>query len=98
MATYLIQFSFTQKGLEQIKESPARVAAAKETIRTMGGEVRVFYAILGSRYDTMFIVDAPDDKKVAEMALAIAMGGNVQTRTHRLFKEDEFKAIISSLP
>ena len=38
----------------------------------MGGEVQAFYAILGSEYDTLFIVKAPSDEKVAEMALAIA--------------------------
>lgn len=98
MAAYLIQFSFTQKGMEQINESPARVASAKETIRRMGGEVKVFYGILGSQYDTMFIIEAPDDGKVAEMVLSIAALGNVRTQTHRLFSEEEYKSIISSLP
>lgn len=98
MATYLMQFSFTQKGMEQIKESPARVADAKEAVRSRGGEVKVFYGILGSEYDTMFIVEAPDDQAVAKMVLAIAALGNVRTQTHRLFSEDEFRSIISSLP
>ena len=98
MATYLLLFSFTQKGMEKIKESPARVEAAKQTIRNMGGEVTAFYGILGSQYDTMFIIEAPSDDKVAEMVMAIAVLGNVRTQTHRLFSEDEFKTIISSLP
>ncbi len=97
MATYLILFSFTQQGIETIKESPARVEAAKETIRRMGGEVHAFYGILGSQYDTMFIVKAPNDEKLAEMVLAVARLGNVRTQTHRLFSEDEFRRIISSL-
>ncbi len=98
MATYLIQFGFTQKGMEKIKESPARVEAAKKTIRKVGGEVKAFYAILGSEFDTMFIVEAPSDQKVAEMALAVSMLGNVRTRTLRLFNEDEFKTITAALP
>lgn len=98
MATYLMLFSFTQQGIEKIKESPARVEAAKRTIHQMGGEVQAFYGILGSQYDTMFIVKAPNDEKIAEMVLAIAMLGNVRTQTHRLFSEDEFSRIISSLP
>lgn len=98
MATYLIQFGFTQKGMEKIKESPARVEAAKKTVRKLGGEVKAFYAILGGEFDTMFIVEVPNDQKVGEMVLAIAMLGNVRTRTLRLFSEDEFKAIIASLP
>lgn len=98
MATYLVQFGFTQKGVEKIKESPARVEAAKQTIRNLGGEVKAFYGILGSEFDTMFIIEAPNEQKVGEMVLAIAVLGYVRTRTHRLFSEDEFKSIIASLP
>jgi uncharacterized protein with GYD domain len=98
MATYLIQFGYTQKGMENIKDSPARVEAAKQTVRKLGGEVKAFYAILGSEFDTMFIIEAPNDQKVGEMVLAIAVFGYVRTRTNRLFNEEEFKTIISSLP
>ena len=98
MATYMIMFNFTQKGIKEIKDSPARVTAAKEVIRKMGGEVRAFYAILGSQYDTMFILDAPNDEKLGGMVLAIARLGYVRTQTHRLFSEDEYGKIISSLP
>lgn len=97
MATYLLQFSFTQKGLENVKESPFRVEAAKQTVRSFGGEVKAFYAILGSRHDTMFIIEAPNDEKVAEMSLSIATLGNVRTETLRLFSEDEFSRIVSAL-
>lgn len=98
MATYLIQFGFTQKGMEKIKDSPARVEAAKKTVRDLGGDVKAFYGILGGEFDTLFIIEAPNDQKVAEMVLAIGALGNVRTRTLRLFSEDEFKAIIASLP
>lgn len=97
MATYLMLFSFTQPGIEKIKDSPARIEAAKGIVRQAGGEVQAFYAILGSEYDTMFILNAPNDERVAHMALAIANSGSVRTRTHRLFSEDEFKSIVSSL-
>jgi len=98
MATYMILFRFTQKGIEEIKDSPARVTAAKEIIGKMGGEVRAFYAILGSQYDTMFILDAPNDEKLGGMVLEIARLGYVRTQTHQLFNEYEYGKIISSLP
>jgi len=98
MATYLILFSFTQKGIEEIKDSPARVTEAKEIIRKMGGEVRAFYAILGSQYDTMIILDAPNDEKLGGMVLAIAGLGFVRTQTHRLFSENEYGKIVSLDP
>jgi uncharacterized protein with GYD domain len=98
MAAYLIQFSFTPKGVENIRESPARVEAAKRTVRELGGAVRAFYAILGSEFDTFFIIDAPNELKAGEMALAIAAHGQVRTRTQRLFTEEEYRTLCSSLP
>ena len=98
MATYMILFSFTEKGIKEIKDSPARVTTAKEIISKMGGEVRAFYAILGSQYDTMFILDAPNDEKLGGMVLAIARLGYVRTQTHRLFSEVEYGKIISLDP
>ncbi len=98
MNSYLVFFGFTAQGIQNIKESPARVEAAKETVRAMGGEMKAFYGILGSQFDTIFILQAPDDEAVAKMVLAIASGGNVRTETHRLFTEEEYKEVISALP
>src|SRR5215471_8319441 len=98
MATYIILFRFTEKGIKEVKESPARISAAKEIISKMGGEVRAFYALFGSPYDTMFILDAPNDEKLGGMALAIDKGGYVRAQTHRLFNENEYGKMVSSLP
>jgi uncharacterized protein with GYD domain len=97
MPAYLVQFGYTQKGMEHIKDSPARVEAAKQTVRRLGGEVKAFYAILGGEFDTMFIIEASDDQKVGEMVLAISMSGFVRTRTNRLFGEQEFRTMIGAL-
>ena len=98
MHTYLVLFGFTGQGIQKIKDSPARVEAAKKTVKAMGGETKAFYGILGSQFDTLFILEAPDDEAVAKMALAIASGGNVRTETHRLFTETEYRKVISALP
>ena len=97
MPTYLMLFSFTQQGIEKIKQLSARGEAAKKTIRQLGGEVQAYYMVMGSEFDTLFILKAPNEEKVAEMALAIAKLGNVRTRTHRLFNEEELGRITSSL-
>ncbi|MEW6001299.1 MAG: GYD domain-containing protein [Nitrospirota bacterium] len=97
MATYIILFRFTQQGIKNIKESPVRVEAAKKAFRDMGAEVKAFYALLG-RYDTAFVVDAPDDETIARAAISISSLGNVSTETMRAFTEDEYRKIISSLP
>jgi uncharacterized protein with GYD domain len=36
MATYITLVRWTQKGIENIREGPSRLDAAKETFQTMG--------------------------------------------------------------
>jgi uncharacterized protein with GYD domain len=98
MATYVVTFSFTEQGIQQIKESPGRVEAAKRTIQDLGGEVKAFYGVLGAAFDTMFIVEAPDEEAMARMSLAISALGNVRTSTHRAFPEAEYRRIVSGVP
>ena len=98
MNTYVIFFGFTAEGIQNIKASPERVRDAKATVEAMGGEMKAFYGILGSEFDTMFILDAPGDEAVSKMVLTIAKGGNVRTRTHRLFTEQQYGKLISELP
>jgi len=98
MHTYAIFFGFTAQGIQEIRESPSRVEAAKQTVTSMGGEVKAFYGMLGSQFDTMFILEAPDDEAVAKMVLVIGSGGKVRTETHRLFTEAEYRKLISALP
>ncbi len=98
MHTYVIFFGFTAQGIEKIKDSPARVEAAMQTVMSMGGEMKAFYGILGSQFDTMFIIEAAGDEAVAKMVLAMASGGYIRTESHRLFTHDEYKKLISALP
>ena len=97
MATYIILFRFTQRGIKNIKESPDRVDAAKQTFRAMGAEVKEFYSVMG-KYDTVLVVEAPDDETIAKLTLAIGSLGNVRTETLRAFTEDEYRKIIADLP
>ena len=98
MATYIIFFSFTQQGIEKIKDSPARVQEAKQAVQSLGGRVKDFYGIMGGiEYDTLFLIEAPNDEIVSRAALAIASQGSVRTATVRAFTESEYKKIIEEI-
>jgi uncharacterized protein with GYD domain len=97
MSKYIILFRFTQKGIEQIKESPARVEAAKRLFREMNAKVEEFYALMG-RYDTIFIAEAPDDETIFKAVAALGSLGNVQAETLRAFTEEEFRNLVEALP
>jgi uncharacterized protein with GYD domain len=99
VATYIMLFGFTKQGIMNIKQSPARVEAARKTCQTTGAKVKDFYAVMGmDQYDTLFILEAPDDEAIAKAALTINSLGNASTKTHRAFTEAEYKRIITALP
>jgi uncharacterized protein with GYD domain len=90
-------FRFTQQGVGNIKESPQRVEAAKEVVRQLGGEVKAFFALMGE-YDTVFVLEAPDDEVATRIALAISSRGYVRTTTMRAFPEEEFRNLVREIP
>ena len=96
MATYLMLFRFTSRGTENIKDSPARVEAAKEAFQAVGAHVEAFYLLMGA-YDTAFVVEAPDDETIMKASLSLGAQGSVRTETIRAFTEDEYKRIIADL-
>jgi len=97
MATYVMLVNYTQKGIENIKESPARLDAVKQAFQAMGGELKQFYLVLG-RYDIVVVGEVPDDETAAKLALAVGSGGSVRTETLKAFSEDEYRNIIAALP
>ena len=97
MPIYISLVSFTQKGIENIKEGPARVDRAKQVYRAAGAEVKAFYLVMG-RYDAVVISEAPNDETVARLALTTGAMGNVRTETLRAFTEDEYRKIVAALP
>ncbi len=97
MATYITLLRFTQKGIENIKESPSRLDAAKKAFRAAGAELKTFYLATG-QYDAVVISEAPDDEAIVKAAIATASKGNIRTESFRVFTEDEYRKIIASLP
>ena len=97
MPTYITLARWTQKGIEHVKESPARLDTFKQAVKSAGGEVKAFYMVTG-QYDMVVVTEAPNDDAMAKVALATASRGSLKTETLRAFTEDEYRKIISSLP
>lgn len=97
MATYITLLRFTQQGIQNIKDAPARLDAAKQAFSAMGAELKAYYMVLG-QYDAVVISEAPDVETVAKLALAIGSQGNVRTETLQAFAEDEYRKVVAALP
>ncbi len=97
MPTYIMLSRFTQQGLQNIKDAPARVDAAKQTLKGLGAELKDFYLVAG-QYDAVVVIEAPDDATAATASLAIGSLGNIRIETLRAFNEDEYRDLIGALP
>ena len=97
MATFIGLLNFTDQGIRNIKESPARLDAGKKAFQAAGGEIKAWYLALGG-CDAVLVSEAPNDETATRVALSIAALGNVRTETMRVFTEAEYRKIISSLP
>jgi uncharacterized protein with GYD domain len=96
MATYVSLVRYTEQGIRTIKESPARLDAAKKAFQAAGGEIKQFYLAMG-KYDIVIISEGPSDEVAAAMALGLGSLGNIRTETMRVFPEAEFRKIVGSI-
>ena len=97
MPTYISLCRYTQKGVENVKDSPTRLDAAKKLWKSMGAELKAFYLAMG-QYDMVVIGEAPDGETMTKLALTIASKGALRCESFQVFKEDEYRKIINDLP
>jgi len=97
MPTYVSLVRYSDQGIRNIKESPARLDAAKKLAQSAGAEIKSFYLALG-KYDIVLTVDAPNDETAMKLLLTLGSLGNVRTDTFGVFNETEFRKLIGSLP
>jgi uncharacterized protein with GYD domain len=97
MPTYITLVNYTEKGIANIKESPARLEKVKAAMKAAGGEFKAFYLTMG-QYDMVVISEAPSDEAYAATMLAIGAGGAVRSETLKAFTEDEYRKIIAAIP
>ena len=96
MTTYILLANWTDQGIRNIGESPARLDAAKKALADMSGALRAFYLCMGD-CDMVLIIEAPDDAVAARFTLQLGRLGNVRTRTRKAFPEAAYREIIASL-
>jgi len=97
MPTYISLIQYTQKGMEKIKESPARLDHAKKGYEAAGGKIKEVYLVMGE-YDIVVIAELPNDEAAAKLALTLGSAGNIKSRTSRAVTEAEYRKLVQSLP
>ncbi|MBB3235360.1 GYD domain-containing protein [Phyllobacterium endophyticum] len=96
MITYVVLINWTEIGVKNVRDSPARLDAARKLLGEMGGSFKDIYLTMGE-YDMVVIAEASDDAVMARFALKLAVQGNVRTKTMKAFPEAAYREIIASL-
>ena len=93
MATFIGLMNWTEQGIKNVKDSPARVAEVGVQMGALGVEIKSIFVTMG-RYDLVAIVEAPSAEAVASAVLGLARQGNIRTETLQAFPFDEFASDI----
>ncbi|MBK6396534.1 MAG: GYD domain-containing protein [Betaproteobacteria bacterium] len=96
MATFVSLVSFTDQGIRNVKDSPARFDGFRAAAEKLGVTVKSVYWTVGS-CDIVVTVDGPEDK-VTALLLKVGSLGNVRSQTLRAYGEDEFRRILAAMP
>lgn len=97
MAAYVTLYQFTDQGVRNVKDSPARLKAALKKAEGVGMKMIAAYYTEGP-YDLVVITEVADEKAATAFALATAAQGNVRSTTMRAYSPDEFEAIVKMMP
>jgi uncharacterized protein with GYD domain len=96
MPTYISMLKWTQQGLQNVKQSPARLDAARKGFESAGVKLKDFYMVTG-QYDLVVILEAADDASLAKAILMASSSGSISSETCRAFNESEYRDIIRGL-
>ena len=97
MATYIYLTKWTEHGIKNARETVERGKQAEALAQRMGGRVTNLLWTQGA-YDVIGQAEFPDDETASAFALALSMGGAVQTQTLRAYSSDEMGRILQKLP
>ena len=96
MQRYIVLINFTHQGMKKIQNLPRRVQAARKTIEKAGGTFVSWNLTMGS-YDSVAIVELPDDATLAQIILGVGKDGFIETTTLKAFSETEAAKIITQI-
>ncbi len=96
MVTYIVLAKFTDQGIRNAKESPKRAEAFKQLAKTFGVTVKDIFWTQG-RYDTVTIVEAPDESSAMSLSLSLGALSNIRTESLRAFSAADMAAIVGKM-
>jgi len=96
MITYIGLLNFTDKGLQSIKDTTKRAAAAKETAKKYGVNLREMFWTVG-KYDAICVLEAEDEASLVAFNVGTAQQGNVRSQSLRALTAAEFDKVLAKV-
>jgi uncharacterized protein with GYD domain len=96
MTTFVSLVNFTDQGIRNVKDSPARLQAFESVAEKLGVKMKGAYYTVGE-YDMVIITEGTDEAATAAL-LKVSSLGNVRSRTLRGFSAEEMQKILSKVP
>ena len=93
MPKYVMLSTLGPDGAATLRQNPERLKEVNAEVEAMGVKVLEQYALLGN-YDFLNIIEAPDEKAIARVAMALGARGTVKTLTLTAIPVDEFIAAV----
>ncbi len=93
MPTYILLSKLTDEGWKTVRAKPERIKEVNRELEAMGVNVMHQYATLG-QYDFVNIVEAPDNKTIAQVSIEMGSRGTVQIMSIPAIPIDQFVAAI----
>lgn len=96
MAHFVSLMRLTQRGLDELHNSPARGRISKERVEKLGGRSISLYATMGP-YDFVQVFEMPDASRMMEYVLTARRDGHVEPVILPAFATDDWSAIVDAV-
>jgi uncharacterized protein with GYD domain len=86
---YIMLSTLTTQGVQTLKSNPERLRQVNQDVEELGCRVLHQWATLGE-FDFINVVEAPDEKTIARVSVALAARGSTHVRTLPALDVDDF--------
>ena len=95
MPSYLVQVSYTSEAVAALVKKPQdRSRVVEKTVEKLGGSIKSAWLTFGD-YDTIVLVEMPDNVSAAAFAMAVSAGGSCKAvKTTPLLSVEEGTAAM----
>lgn len=93
MPTYIMLTSLTAQGVQTLKSNPDRLREVNRDVEELGAKVLHQWATLGP-FDFVNVVEAPDEKTIANVSVALGARGSARIQTVTAMSIDDFLSAL----